>query len=134
MVKKQWLIATNGLVWMLAGANIAKIGIGAAVSAEGSVWQWSWVVLAAFSVMFFRVIDKNVKRIRAMECSKAPLYQFLSPRGYVVIVFMMSLGIFLRKCTALPESFFAYFYTGLGTALLSAGLVSLVKLLAGKYK
>ncbi len=134
MVKKHWLIVTNGLLWMVAGANIDNIGVAAAVNVGGRVWLWSFVVLAAFGTMFIRVIHKNAKRIQAIPSLKAPLYKFLTLRGYLVIAFMMGLGIFLRKFTSLPESFFAFFYTGLGTALCGAGAVSLVRLLRGEYR
>lgn len=124
MIDKKFLILENALLWIAAGANIARIGVAAAIADGSWVWLWSTVVFAAFATMFFKVIKKNTARIWAMEGEKAAWYKFLSPKGFAIVVFMMSLGIFLRRFTGLPNTFFAYFYTGLGTALVTAGVSS----------
>lgn len=132
MVKKHWLIVTNGLIWTVAGINIARIGIKAAIETGSWVWLYGLIVFAAFATMFFRVIGKNTKRIQAMETDRAPVYKFLTLKGYLIIIFMMTLGIVLRHIGNIPNSFFAFFYSGLGCALASAGLHSCLKLLLGK--
>lgn len=128
MVHKKWLIITNALVWAAAGINIARIGITAAIEDGTCVWLWSIVVFILFSLMFLRVIGKNAQRINAMEHPKAPLYKFLTVKGYLIIAFMMTLGIVLRHLSSIPTSFFAYFYTGLGLALCLAGISSFWKI------
>lgn len=128
MVRKQWLIVANGLLWMAAGVNIARIGIKCALSIDGHAYLWAILVFAAFFTMFSRVIGKNTKRIKAMVEPKAPLYKFLTLKGYLIIAFMMTLGIVLRSLGTIPDTFFAFFYTGLGSALTLAGLLSIVKL------
>lgn len=128
MVKKNWLIVTNALLWMAAGFNIARIGVKCALT-TGHVWLWGLLVFAAFGTMFFRIIAKNTHRIKAMEQDKAPLYKFLTLKGYLIIAFMMTLGFTLRGLGKIPDGFFAFFYTGLGSALGLAGLWSLVSLL-----
>lgn len=45
------------------------------------------------------------------------LYKFLTLKGYLIIAFMMTLGFTLRGIGKLPDSYFAFFYTGLGSAL-----------------
>ena len=129
MVRKHWLVAANALLWMAAGMNIARIGIGCALALSSNVWLWSIPVFAAFFTMFNRVITKNTVRIRAFEQEKAPLYKFLSLKGYLIIAFMMTLGITLRKLGSIPDAFFAFFYTGLGSALFLAGAKSLAALI-----
>lgn len=128
MVSKKWLIASNAFLWMLAGFNIARIGIACAIAVHSFVWLWFIPVFAAFFTMFSRVIGKNTVRINNMPVEKAPLYNFLTVKGYLIIAFMMSLGIFLRSLGSIPDSFFAFFYTGLGSALFIAGAASLLKL------
>lgn len=127
MVRKHWLIITNGLLWLAAGFNIARIGVKAAVSEGSLVWLWSIPVFMAFGAMFLRVIGKNTVRIKAMESEKAPLYKFLNLKGYLIIAFMMTLGITLRSLGTIQDSFFAFFYTGLGSALALAGLQSMIR-------
>lgn len=128
MARKHWLIIANGLLWMAAGFNIARIGIKCALSVNGYAYLWAIPVFAAFFTMFSRVIGKNTKRIKSMEEPKAPLYKFLTLKGYLIIAFMMTLGIVLRSLGTIPNTFFAFFYTGLGSALTLAGLLSILKM------
>lgn len=125
MASKNALICTNALLWAVAGANIARIGISCAIEGQSKVWLWCIPVFLAFGTMFLRVIGKNTRRIRSMEGDSHPLYKFLELKGYLIIAFMMTLGITLRHIGSIPTSFFAYFYTGLGSALALAGLFSL---------
>lgn len=132
MVKKYWLIITNGLVWGAAGINIARIGIVSAIENGTMVWLFSIIVFAAFGTMFFRIIAKNTQRIQTMECEEAPIYKFLTVKGYIIIAVMMTMGITLRHIDSIPNGFFAFFYTGLGCALALAGLHSIFKLILKK--
>lgn len=127
MVEKKWLIVLNCLLWAAAGINILRIGVKAALSAHTWVFLWSIPVFVAFGLMFRRVIRKNTMRIRQMDRERAPICMFLTWKGYAIITFMMTLGIVLRTQTSLPDSFFAYFYTGLGLALSFTGTLSLFK-------
>lgn len=124
MVRKPWLIVANALLWMMAGFNIARIGVKCALSVGTAVWLWGILVFAAFFTMFHRIIGKNTKRILAMEEPKAPLYKFLTLKGYLIIAFMITLGFTLRGLGTIPDGFFAFFYSGLGTALFLAGFLS----------
>lgn len=112
---------------MTAGANVARIGIVAALTVGGWVWLWSLPVFVGFGMMFGKVMKKNSLRIDQMDGEKASWYKFLDGKGYAVIVFMMSLGIGLRMSGRLPEGFFAFFYTGLGSALFIAGLQTILQ-------
>lgn len=112
---------------MAAGFNIARIGFSCAISLGTLVWLWAIPVFIAFGAMFTRVIGKNVKRIQNMEGERQPLYRFMALKGYLIIAFMMTLGITLRHIGSIPESFFAFFYTGLGSALFLAGLSGLFR-------
>ncbi|WP_315538283.1 hypothetical protein [Prevotella koreensis] len=132
MVRKKWLIVANGLLWMAAGMNIGNIGIKSIMVAHSLVWLLSIPVFAIFVSMFIKIISKNINRIVSMQGEKAKLYKFLTPKGYMIIAFMMTLGITLRELGKIPESFFAYFYTGLGIALFFSGLWSFIILISRK--
>lgn len=124
MLKKRWLLVENGVLWLAAGFNIARIGALAACEESSAVWLWGIVVFAAFGAMFLKVIRKNANRIYAMSQERAPFYRFMTLRGYLVVAFMMTLGIVLRHIGGIPNVFFAFFYTGLGSALALAGVYS----------
>lgn len=59
--------------------------------------------------MFARVIKKNSRRILAMPQPRAPFYRFLDLKGYIVIAFMMTLGVAFRHVGPIPDAFFAFF-------------------------
>lgn len=120
---KRGLIITNGLLWAVAAFNILKKGLPA-------LWQdhrW-WVVAialviaAGFWIMFRRVSTKYADRVMALEGERFPIYKFMSPKGYLVIGLMMSMGIGFSLIPGVPLAFFASFYPGLGLGLLSGAV------------
>ena len=108
----------SGTLWSIAGFNILRKGIPALLSDH----RWFIVILAivittGFTLMFRKVSTSYTNRIVNLEGERFPFYRFMSLKGYLVIGFMMSLGIFLTKIPGMPQSFFAWFYTGLGIGL-----------------
>ena len=67
------------------------------------------------------------ERIYALPGPKEPIYKTFSIKGYLIIAFMITLGITLKYIPGIPESFFAWFYMGLGPGLLSAGIRFLIR-------
>ena len=54
-----------------------------------------------------------------------PFWYFFDKKSYLIMFFMMSMGIGLRASSLLPEGFIAFFYTGLGCALALSGILFL---------
>lgn len=52
---------------------------------------------------------------------KKYILAFLPVKGWILVLFMMCLGISLKFIQGVPAEFFASFYPGLGTALIVAG-------------
>ena len=133
MVSKRTLLFIAGLVWLAAGVNILRIGLKVLVplfsGAAGRLLLalgLAAVICAAFSLMFHRIVVKHTNRILGYE-TKQPVYRFFDGKSYLLMAFMMTLGITLRRSGLVPEFFFAWFYTGLGTALSVAGIRFLVR-------
>lgn len=84
-------------------------------------------VFAAFYMMFTGVVRKYSARIMAMTEEKTPVWKTFSLKGYLIIAFMISLGISLKHIPGIPFTFFAWFHTGLGLGLLSAGIRFLLR-------
>lgn len=129
-VKKVWLMLIAGLIWLAAGANILRIGIQAFVTVFGRRTDWlpyglvlaAIIVLTGFSFMFYRIVGKHIHRILGYTSERVSVFLFFDVKGYILMGFMMLLGIVLRQGGFLPDEFFAAFYTGLGSALSIAGL------------
>ena len=76
--------------------------------------------------MFNNFIKRYTTRILSFPERKKSLFAFFDLHGYVLIFFMMGLGISLKHIPSMPVEFFAAFYPGLGTALSIAGIRYLV--------
>ena len=105
-MKKENLITVAGVVWLLAGMNVALIGVRSAVEMSG----------AAVGV----VVALVVGAVAAFFAFHA-MFGKIVLKGYLIMAFMMSFGFGLRLSGLIPNWFFAFFYTGLGCALTLAG-------------
>lgn len=65
---------------------------------------------------------KHTKRILGYE-DYWPFWNFLIGKHILIMACMMSGGIGFRAAGIFPEIFIAFFYSGLGLALASAGII-----------
>lgn len=133
-ISTEKLLLVAGLVWIVAGGNIANIGIGA-LAHDHLVW---WVLVATLIIfvlfhmfVFQKLVKKHAKRIRGFEEDKKHILHFFDKKGYIIMAIMMGGGIGLRASGVLPEWFIAFFYTGLGAALTVAGISFIVSYIKG---
>lgn len=122
-VKKQYLLLIACLVWSIAGANIVRIGFEAYPGYLTVLNIFlSAVVFAVFQIFIFgKLVKKHTKRIVSYE-ERQWFIKFFDIKSFVVMAVMMTGGIWLRVSGAAPEQFIAVFYSGLGVALLLAGI------------
>lgn len=125
-VKKRTLLAIAGCVWLIAGINVARLGI----LSYGKLPQikiihilLSLAVFCAFGLMFFKMSIKHTKRIKGYEEEFRPVWHFFDLKAYIIMAVMMGGGIWLRSSGLVPDKFIAVFYTGLGCALALAGVL-----------
>ena len=124
------LILVNGLLWSTIGTKIALTGIGAYLNLPVIRWWYyllSALVFAGFYMMFTGIVRKYAERIEAMSEPKTSIFRTFSVKGYIIIAFMITLGITLRRIPQVPESFIAWFYCGLGPGLFSAGIRFIIR-------
>jgi len=127
-VHKNTLILIAGIVWAIAGFNIVRIGL---VAYQGNFTWWrgllSIAVYAAFQIFVFgKMVKKHTDRIRQYEEERQNFFRFFDTKSYLIMAFMMTLGIGLRVSGVVPNTFIAFFYTGLGASLLTAGVLFLI--------
>lgn len=118
------LLFIVGIIWLVAGINVCKIGVECWLMSEGSALLVLACILtfAAFGTMFIRMVFKNIRRIEEIDVQKRRVWDMMSVRSYLIMGFMITLGIILRRSALTPIWFIAFFYTGLGAALAAAGL------------
>lgn len=135
-VKKRTLLLLAALTWGIAGANILHIGI---VSYFGYAdirdLALSMVVFVLFQTFIFSpLVRRHTARILGYAEEKQFLLNFFDGKSFLMMAFMMTLGIGLRASGLAPVQFIAVFYTGLGAALFSAGLLFAQSYLSGVQK
>ena len=127
-IKKQALIAVAGIVWLIAGLNVAVLGVRAAIDMRGvaaivliAIAGGAVAVFCGFHPMFSRLVKKNSQRIADLDGERHNPLRFFDRKGYIMMALMMSFGIGMRAADIFPDWFIAFFYTGLGLALSLAG-------------
>lgn len=126
IMSKRHLLLANAIVWGAPGVKILVTGIQSYLALWPSniiVWLalGTVAVLAGFNWMFSRIVKKYSDRIMAFPTEKKSLLAFLPVKGWILVIFMMCLGISLKFIPGVPTEFFASFYCGLGPALIVAG-------------
>lgn len=126
-VKRRTLLILAGVIWVVAGANILRIGlmdwgessqnpivmVGEAI-AIGSLFFW---------FVFKRLFTKNTRRMKdKREYENCP-FSFFDTKGWVMMGFMITLGVLARSYGWLPVGFIAVFYVGLSSALIITGVM-----------
>lgn len=134
-MKTQWLAFMAGIIWLAAGFNVCRIGVEAwraLTATTAGMVLGSLATLVLFSVMFVKMLFKNVRRIGRIYPAYRRIWHLMPLRSYLVMAVMITLGIILRSCQAVPRTFIASFYVGLGGALMLAGAVYLSALFCPK--
>ena len=124
-VKSEKLLIIAAVVWLLAGINILRLGViaitetelVAALLAVGVV-----VTFLLFHMMFAKLVGKQSNRIRAYGNEPTCAFAFFDVKGYIMMAIMMGGGIALREFGIIAAWIVAFMYTGIGSALVLAGI------------
>lgn len=124
-MNRKHLYFVAAVIWGIPGIIITSKGISAyGMQSSENLW-WllliTAVVLTAFFLMFRKIVDRYCDRIASLP-DKVRIWQTFPVRGWILLVFMMGLGIALKNIPGIPSSFTASFYSGLGPMLLLSSL------------
>ena len=126
-VNRQILLIIAGTVWIIAGGNILRIGI---VTWMNNSHNWMFkigeatiVFLLFFVLIFKRLYYKHTRRIEQKKVTRNCPFSFFVVNSWIILIFMISLGITIRSFHLLSESFISVFYTGLSIALILTGIL-----------
>lgn len=119
-VPKFYLLLFSGLMWMIVGIILNRLAIQWLLDISQSkalIFASSGLVsgLLIHFLGFSKVANKNIKRIEQRP-GKSCAFSFLSWKSYILVAFMMTLGITLRN-SEIPKSYLAIMYIGIGTGL-----------------
>lgn len=120
-MKRKHLYFVAAVIWGIPGITITLKGISAyRMQPSENLWWLLLIticVLSGFFLMFRKIVNRYCRRIASLP-EKVKIWQTFPTRGWVLLIFMMGLGIALRHIPGIPSSFTASFYTGLGPMLL----------------
>ncbi len=123
---KNQLVLLAGIVWCVAGTMVCMVGLPLQLTLAQQHMILVPLAVSVFVVfyrfVFSRLVVKHTSRIRASTEERLPWWQFFSGSSWVVMGVMMGGGLVLRHSRVMPDWMIAFFYTGLGLALLLCGI------------
>jgi len=125
------LLLVAAFVWLAAGVGVVSVG----VKAAGTPWTPGMalgyvVVFVFFLIMFLMIARKHTRRIRGYREDMMNLLKFLDPPSYIICLVMIGIGASVRISGLVPGEIIAFFYGGLGTALIVAAIFYIVTYVA----
>ena len=121
-VSKRILLFEAALVWTFAGGML--LFRGDLMLEASSCFSWIRILaclgcgLIFFALVFQKISRKHVSRILNLTGERHRFYEFFNPRSYLMMVGMISLGVFLRKSLIVPVSSLSLAYITMGIPLL----------------
>lgn len=119
-VSKYWLMAMAGLMWTVVGIMLCRLSF---IWLSPVNWHKSLPLaslgiifsLAACRFGFSAIAKKNIDRL-CLLADKSCIFAFQAWKSYLIIAFMITLGITLRH-SAFPARYLAVIYITIGGAL-----------------
>jgi hypothetical protein len=125
-VPNRVLLFLAAVVWGYASVKILIIGEKTYLTTSLHYWHILLFSIPVFLLfhffIFHKIILKHTSRIINKTKPKTCIFSFFDWKSYLMMAFMITLGISVRKFELLPLKFIAEFYIGLGLALLTAAV------------
>ena len=116
----------SGVVWIFVGQMLVTYGI---VWFQAKITQYLWPfilssvlsVLSVYRFGFSKIVYKNIDRLQQKQ-NKICIFAFMEWRSYIIMVFMMGMGITLRTIIG-PNEYLAILYIGIGGGMFLSGII-----------
>ena len=125
-VNKIYLFLFCGILWLFAGTLLDSYSFRWLSAIHHSYIMFFLIAGLIASLIihkygFTKVANKNIARIIPFQ-GKHCAFAFMSWKSYLIVIFMMMLGITLRH-SSMPKEYLSIIYTGIGTALILSSLI-----------
>lgn len=125
---KSWLYALAYLMWSGVGVFLCSLTRDWLQPIQGGskVFFIGGGIFLAALIAFFgfsKFANKNIHRIRQYTQKKICVFAFQQGSSYPLVIFMIALGIFLRKYSPIPKPWLATLYIGIGGSLFLASFL-----------
>jgi hypothetical protein len=119
-VSKYLLMTLAGLMWSAVGIILCRL---AYIWLKAVPWRWALALgtmglisaLTVYRFGFSKIALKNIARLCLLS-DKTCIFAFQAWKSYLIIIFMIILGITLRHST-IPRHFLAVIYAAIGGGL-----------------
>ena len=124
---KNVVLLIAALVWGFAAFKLLTIGVGEILSNQG--FRWLYLAGSAvvgyffFTKIIFKVYQKHTRRIIAYQSGRLCVFAFFDTRSYLIMAFMMAMGISLRRFGLMPPLYIGLTYLAIGVPLFLAALL-----------
>ena len=123
-VHKHILITVSGILWTGVGLFLIRLAFRwfSVLSSNEVIFAIIAGLLLGSAIAYFGfsgLAIKNIKRINNYQ-EKVCVWAFQKWTTYLLIIFMMSLGIFMRNTSFIPKFLLTPMYIGIGFALFVA--------------
>ena len=121
-VTKRTLLFEAAVVWTFAG--VILLSRGSSMLEASSGFSWLKIIgcilcgLIFFVFVFLNMSRKHVNRIINLHGERHQVYEFFNRRSYLMMIGMISLGVFLRKTAFVPLASLSLAYITMGIPLL----------------
>ena len=120
-VPKKYLLLVSGFMW--SGVGLMLISL-ASNWLRNLAFEPSWLIILAGIIPgvlvarfgFSQIVKENILRIEGMDANPS-VFAFQAWHSYILIVIMMSMGIYVRQSGLIPMILKTPGYFTIGTAL-----------------
>lgn len=124
-VPKRYLLLVAAIMWFSAGTFLIIRGEFILPGFE-HFWPRLLVVIVAGMAMFFLIFIRlslnHIRRINAIEIIKPCIFSFFDFKGYLMMLFMITLGVTLRKTHVITAELLSYFYFTMSIPLILSAI------------
>ena len=133
---KKWLCILSGCIWTGIGIFLCSLTISwlKPLNLGMSLIFVLTGIIFAIGINhhgFTPFAERNIQRIDSYQKEKICVFAFQKWTSYPLVLFMIALGIFLRKYSPLPKSGLAILYIGIGGSLFLASFRYYYRVLRG---
>lgn len=125
-IPRQWLFFALASFWMFASIRVFMSAWDGILNSKTPIVYFvivSFIGSIIFTrLVFLKVTARYIYRIDTMEEEMPSIFRMFSPKSYLLIIFMISMGISIKYFNLLPISILSMFLGALGLSLFTSSL------------
>jgi len=130
-VPKPVLIALGAALWGFAAYRILKMGF--IFIEKHALYHWlNYLIGLAGFIPFFMLVFRKVSlryinRIKNLPQNRPCMFAFFDVQGYIMMSFMITIGILVSHWKVIPELYKGTFFISLGLSLLASSIFYIIE-------